>query len=141
MKLALILANTILAGHFPYLIALYLSPLVLGAESFTIRWLGKNSISVVASLRAALAANIASFFVGLSLNQGGIRGLETAGKALTVTTAIGWALLMSVIVEYLVLRLMLKQASIMNCVQMAVAMNACSYALIITPGFVWIASI
>ena len=141
MKVALILANTILAGHFPYLIALYLSPLVLGVETFIIRWLGKGTLATTESLRAALLANIASFLVGLSLNQGAIRGLKVASKAVTVTTAIAWAFVMSVTAEYVVLRLVLKQKSTLNCMRIAIAMNGCSYAFIITPAYVWIASI
>ncbi len=133
-----IFANTILAGHWPYHISFFLSPLVLALETMVLRRRHRDKFTWGNALAAVFVANVISFLAGSITNQGDIRGLEMASATVSLVSSIAWAWCFSVVTEYAVLRLWFKDIGWQQGAITAALMNLASYVLIITPAMLWI---
>jgi len=71
-----VLANTILAGAFPFLVTMYLSPLVLLVETLVLRSRHRKTITWGKVSLAVLLANLFSFLLGGIFCRETIRGFE-----------------------------------------------------------------
>lgn len=134
------LANTILAGHWPYYIAFYLWPLVVLVETLVVWRRHRTVFKWWKALVAVFLANVASFVMGGIANQGGFRGLELAPHIVIAIASMVWAWAMSTAIEHLVLRCWLKVIPWRQCAATSALMNLASYSLVITPALVYIAT-
>lgn len=132
-----LIANTILAGHWPYYLAIYLWPLVVLVEFFVLWQRHRGILRWWNALLTILIVNVVSFFVGGITNQGGFRGFESAPYMVIAIAAMVWAWAMSTVIEHLVLCLWLRAIPWPQCAKTSALMNLASYSLIITPALIW----
>lgn len=128
------LANTILAGAFPFLATMYLSPIVLLVETLVMRRRHRYTLTWGKASLAVLLANVFSFLLGGIFCNETIRGLEDIEHVHIPVIVTFWAFTMSVASEYLIVRCWLGSMTWRNSFGTCLLMNMASYVLIIVPA-------
>jgi hypothetical protein len=129
-----VLANTILAGAFPFLVTMYLSPLVLLVETLVLRSRHRKTMTWGKVSLAVLLANLFSFLLCGIFCRETIRGFEDIKHVYIPFVATFWAFTMSVASEYLIVRCWLGTMTWRTSFGTCLLMNVASYALIIVPA-------